>query len=378
MRVKMKWVTGVLLAAVAFMPLTGSAYGDASIAEAKDISVYVEGFAKTFEDVPLVVNGRTMLPLRATLTSMGVPDDVEHIAWRSEDQTVKIVKGTTQISLRVGAADAYVNGQKMVLDAAPIIYSKNNRVYIPARFVAQALGNEVAWDKYLRRVYIRNAVQYKNVKNILDNAVSKMDAMGGYQVVVTQEPSDAPSISETKVNVESKVVYFKSAPAGAGAKPIYESYTIDREKYEKYTAEGTGAGSYDWTKTAEPDQWYGQAIRKTLWTELINPRDVVYAGLKVTEDRTAGKYILTGDVYPVTRYLELEGGFYTDPERKHKHGKLIVEISVATGQILRINEAFTYEYAGATHSRTADYLYTELSGEAKLIVPSDVLSASSL
>ena len=50
----------------------------------------------------------------------------------------------TEIKMTINSTFAYVNGEKKVLDAAPII--KNSRTLLPVRFLAENLGAEVVWN----------------------------------------------------------------------------------------------------------------------------------------------------------------------------------------------------------------------------------------
>ncbi len=50
-----------------------------------------------------------------------------------------------EIKMTVGSSAAYVNGEEIALDAAPII--RNDRTMLPVRFVAEKLGAFVTWDE---------------------------------------------------------------------------------------------------------------------------------------------------------------------------------------------------------------------------------------
>ena len=50
----------------------------------------------------------------------------------------------TVVQLTIGSTTAYVNGQAVTLDVAPVI--EGGRTLMPLRFIAEAVGAEVAWD----------------------------------------------------------------------------------------------------------------------------------------------------------------------------------------------------------------------------------------
>ena len=56
------------------------------------------------------------------------------------------------ITMRINQRNAYINGNRHVLDSAPIIYK--NYTMVPLRFISEALAAEVTWDSQTRTVYI--------------------------------------------------------------------------------------------------------------------------------------------------------------------------------------------------------------------------------
>ncbi len=66
------------------------------------------------------------------------------IAWDGETSTATLRTADTEIKITVGAAEAIVNGQAVTLDSPAFIES--SRTYMPVRFVAETLGATVAWD----------------------------------------------------------------------------------------------------------------------------------------------------------------------------------------------------------------------------------------
>ena len=66
------------------------------------------------------------------------------IAWDGNTSTATLKTADTEIKITVGAAEATVNGQAVKLDSPAFIES--SRTYMPVRFVAEALGATVAWD----------------------------------------------------------------------------------------------------------------------------------------------------------------------------------------------------------------------------------------
>ncbi len=99
---------------------------------------------------PVIVDGRTMVPLRAIFEAMGA-----EVNWNGDTSTVTAVRGDTEISLTIGSNEIYVNGEAKELDTPAQII--NERTMVPVRAVAESFGCEVDWNNDARRVYIEEA-----------------------------------------------------------------------------------------------------------------------------------------------------------------------------------------------------------------------------
>lgn len=67
-----------------------------------------------------------------------------------------------KITLTIDSKDAYVNGEKILLDAPSFIDKQSSRTLVPLRFILQAFGAEVEWDEKLRKVTIKKASTKNN------------------------------------------------------------------------------------------------------------------------------------------------------------------------------------------------------------------------
>jgi hypothetical protein len=75
------------------------------------------------------------------------------IGWDAKSGTVTLKLGQTTVKLTVGKKTMYVNGKAKEMDVAPVV--RNGRTYLPARWVAEAFGYEVAWEPEGQRVVLR-------------------------------------------------------------------------------------------------------------------------------------------------------------------------------------------------------------------------------
>ncbi|MBQ2968080.1 MAG: hypothetical protein IJE10_08195 [Clostridia bacterium] len=96
---------------------------------------------------PFVENGRTLVPFRALFEALGC-----EVQWNDPMQTATGTRGSINISLLVGNQLANVSGNSVYLDQPAVL--RNDRVMVPIRFVAEALGATVGWDDATQTVII--------------------------------------------------------------------------------------------------------------------------------------------------------------------------------------------------------------------------------
>lgn len=101
---------------------------------------------------PMLVNGRTMLPLRAILNGLSVPD--EDIIWWEMSETVEVKHEGTYIFMPVNVKTVFVNGVKYYLDSPAFVMS--GRTMVPVRFLSEALNFIVEWNEAENTVIIRD------------------------------------------------------------------------------------------------------------------------------------------------------------------------------------------------------------------------------
>jgi hypothetical protein len=100
-------------------------------------------------ELPIMVGGRVMIPLRGVVERLG--GNIKY------DPTSKVITGAQpnlekQFRLRVGNPAALLNGKEMSLDTPPRVI--RGVTYVPLRFVSEAMGADVRWDAGKRLVTI--------------------------------------------------------------------------------------------------------------------------------------------------------------------------------------------------------------------------------
>lgn len=139
-------------------------------AQATTIPIHIQGKQVRPDTPPILQNNRTFVPIRYIAESFGAK-----VNWNEQAQQVTIDNGNTHIVLYIGNRVAQKNGIDIELDVAPFI--KNDRTYVPLRFISEALGHYVDWDATEQAVYIDTDAVYRKItvpvgsKNITANVV---------------------------------------------------------------------------------------------------------------------------------------------------------------------------------------------------------------
>ncbi|MCX7746652.1 MAG: stalk domain-containing protein [Clostridia bacterium] len=102
------------------------------------IGVTLDGENVPLDVPPTVVNGRTLVPLRAIFESLGAK-----VEWDGATKTIRGTKQNTSITLQIDNKTAYVNNQPYTLDVPATIML--GRTLVPMRFIAESLGAKINW-----------------------------------------------------------------------------------------------------------------------------------------------------------------------------------------------------------------------------------------
>ena len=115
-------------------------------------TTHVDGKAVPLEAAPIIMNSRTLVPLRALIETLG-----GRVVWSPSARTVDTFLGEHSVDVGVGGNIGYVNDKGVAIDPAnpkvvPLII--NNRTFLPLRFVAESLTLNVQWDAVTQTIAI--------------------------------------------------------------------------------------------------------------------------------------------------------------------------------------------------------------------------------
>jgi hypothetical protein len=129
-------------------------YSDASV------NVKIDGALQTFEQPPVIMNEKTMVPMRKIFEALGAT-----IKWDGSTQSVTATKGSTSILLQIDSAVAKIDNKYVQLEQAPAII--NGSSMVPVRFVSEALKAKVEWNNDTRTISISTSTSVALSDNIL-------------------------------------------------------------------------------------------------------------------------------------------------------------------------------------------------------------------
>ena len=118
----------------------GTVSAQAAEAKAPPLSMQILGKKVSTASPPIVKNNRIFLPVRAVGEALGYK-----ATWNAKTSTMELKDSKQTLKIKVGSTDAYVNGNKVKLDAAPIMYKE--RSYMPLTFVQKHFNYTTTYDK---------------------------------------------------------------------------------------------------------------------------------------------------------------------------------------------------------------------------------------
>lgn len=196
-------------------------FTDEELIATNNILITIDGKEITFNDnYPFIQDSRTMVPLRTLSENMGF-----EVSW--DDPQIRLKKDDTTYLLTIGTNEVLINNNdKLLMDTKPIL--KNDRVFIPLRFIAEGFAYQISWDQSAQKVEIiskgTNDVilsgknlpainNYNNLKKLLDE----------YQSYYTYDSVLRNSMEDMAIPESAPLSVQKEAISGKGASDYSET-----------------------------------------------------------------------------------------------------------------------------------------------------------
>lgn len=114
---------------------------------AKGISLIINEVPVTSSVMPIMVDSRTLAPVRVISETLGAKVDYDKAT-----KKVVITKGLSKVEMTIDKPQVKVNGVTQVMDTVPIV--KNGSTMLPLRFIGEVLDCQVNWDKATQTVTV--------------------------------------------------------------------------------------------------------------------------------------------------------------------------------------------------------------------------------
>ncbi len=163
-----KIAISILLLTIFILPLY------AEIISNHDIKIIIDNEDVTDEVKTLIIDGRTMVPLRMISERLGAD-----VKWNEDTRSVDIKKENSKLRLFIdNRVIRYNDGLDYQLsDVKPIIV--NDRTFVPLRLISNALNISISWDED-RRAVIINSKEAGGISEFYTSKFSSID--NGYTI----------------------------------------------------------------------------------------------------------------------------------------------------------------------------------------------------
>lgn len=189
-------------------------------AEGKDIQIKLNNEPIEFDVKPVILDGRTLVPLRAIFEKLDMK-----VEWDEKTRTVIGNKRGLNLKLPIDSRIAIKNNEIVEVEVPATIIDE--RTMVPLRFIAESTGAEVDWDADSNTVLI--SIEIEEV--IVNNTEEFIRAIGPNKKIILKENQDFNLTGENIHNIENPYIYWNSE---------YDGYELIIRDVNNLTIEGEG------------------------------------------------------------------------------------------------------------------------------------------
>ncbi|MCI3923673.1 copper amine oxidase N-terminal domain-containing protein [Paenibacillus sp. TRM 82003] len=334
----MAWKKKGIVLGLAGLLAAGLLQGEAETSVAANassggVSLTLNGWEVELQNAPFLEGGSVYLPLREINGLLN-----SRTTWFSEGKRIVVNNAGTHLAMKLGSAEATVNGKPYKLTALPKLV--RGTVYVPIRFVSEALGAQVVWTAKEKRVDLEHENDYLFAEK----------GTRGYwvhrntgELYVSEDAKKAELVADTRVDLHAYGELSVSRVSGAvDLLTIAEEYgepSLNEDRYGIVLANGAAVLE---TKA----HYWGVHPNRSLPTA-ANGNLLLLDGATLYEVDGAGAVAATHDLQALTGYKDeaFQVEYYEDEwmaVRPHTTGWLTL-IERSTGETERLIDAFATE-----------------------------------
>jgi len=199
--------------------------------------VTIDGKAVDLGNMPVVITNNTAM-LRAKKVFADSVIKAQY-AYNSEDKTITLSRNGNVLKMKIGSPVAYLNGNAIVLDTAPMIVTNHDvgtsYVMVPGSFTASCLGFDYRWDKDLATSVITSRKDSEQEKP--QDTVPDKDQGTDKKETPVQPNEDEPELGDSPVTWDSGKIHYQWETGkelirtGSGIKKIDNSTQEDNQGF---------------------------------------------------------------------------------------------------------------------------------------------------
>lgn len=173
----------------------------AAHAEEDIVTVLVDNTQVVFDQNPVIIENRTLVPIRAVFEHAGAA-----VSWDQESHTATISKEGYEVKITFGSAVMLKNNEEVALDVPAAMV--NDRMLIPVRAIAEAMDYSVTWDGLHSMVLVSTdgkpyraySSRKQGFKTLEDAALFMSDSNGVSNDIDLDNNGQADTIEFTKAD----------------------------------------------------------------------------------------------------------------------------------------------------------------------------------
>ncbi|MBR4874764.1 MAG: copper amine oxidase N-terminal domain-containing protein [Clostridia bacterium] len=253
------------------------------------ITVSVDRENIEFTQAPVIVNDRTLVPVRAILEAMGAT-----VMWNDKDKTVTSKLGKTEVVMTLNKKEMRINGKKFTLEVAPQLVG--NSTMVPTRAVAEGFGLTVNWE-----------ADKRNVDILTPEYAEKIEKQETFSSIRELKGDGFSKVSAIKIN------YFDGYDVKTNSVDGTD-FEISKTTKDSYASLSVRADIYQGEEVSYTDEYiksFGQSMSAIssgnfVSSELVYISGIEFIKVRFNADRTVGK--INDKNAQITVYAGRSGG----------------------------------------------------------------------
>jgi len=166
-----KKLTQTLLSLTLVVPLLGPVSSPSpAFATPSTISVIIDGKLQSYDQPPILINNRLMVPMRSIFEALGAT-----VEWDAERRTVWATRNGVTFEATIGDPWVHINGNAIATEHAPTIH--NERTLMPLRLVSELFEADVTWDGKQQTVHVRSTDKMRFFDALYNQDLEHIKAM---------------------------------------------------------------------------------------------------------------------------------------------------------------------------------------------------------